>query len=167
MGNLINRVATWFIQSAISVVSLPFMAVATADTATRERGMAMRIDVYPCAVDIIFKGTIVAINAAGFLAPAGDTAATFVVGIAEKNVDNSGGSAGDLSCPVRSGVVVRLAAEDTTMAQTSVGETATAEDDLTVGLAADTTNDISVGRIVEFVSATEVWVFIPPCGAIA
>jgi len=46
-------------------------------------------------------GHLGALNASGYLAPAADTANFTAIGRIEETVDNSGGSAGDLSCLVR------------------------------------------------------------------
>lgn len=148
--------------AAMVAIFLTPMAVLTADKVVRERGAAQRIDVYPVGVDIIYKGAIVSVNAAGYLVAGSDTASEFCVGIAEKNVDNSGGSAGDLSCPVRSGVAVLLTAVSITQAM--VGELMVIVDDSSVDDAGGATNDISVGRLIDFVSTTSGWVYIPAGG---
>ena len=140
---------------------LPF-GVLTADRNTQSRGglgVTMR---YAVAVDIIYKGALVSVNAAGFLVAASDTAGEQCVGVADENVDNSGGSAGDLWCRVVSGRAFRVAA--TSILQTDVGTMAYVVDDQTIEVAAATTNDIPVGYIVELVSAAIAWVFIPAGG---
>jgi len=103
----------------------------------------------------IFEGALVAVNAAGFLVNAGDDAGAVVVGIADESKDNSAGSAGDLTLNVvRDGVVTLNTAY--TAAQTDLGVLAMAEDNQTVDLAATTTNDVVVGRIVGFISTSKV-----------
>lgn len=107
----------------------------------------------------IFEGALVAINAAGYAVNAGDDASTVVVGVADNSVDNSGGSAGDKEVLVRrTGVFTFNAAH--TAAQTDVNNLAMASDNQTVDLAANTTNDIVVGRIVEVLSSSKVRVDI-------
>lgn len=138
------------------------MAILTAAANRQSRGAPGAFFSYPVAVDIIYKGALVSINAAGFLAPAGDTASEFCVGVADQTVDNSGGSAGDLSCRVVSGRAFLMTA--TSLIQGDVGENATVVDDNEVEVILATTNDVVVGRIIEFVSATSVWVFIPMGG---
>ena len=109
--------------------------------------------------EAIFEGALVAINAAGFAVNAGDDASTVVVGVADNSVDNSGGSAGDTEILVRrTGVFTFNTAY--TAAQTDVNNLATASDNQTVDLAANTTNDIVVGRIVEVLSTSKVRVDI-------
>lgn len=56
------------------------------------------------AATVIFKGAAVAVNAAGFAVEAINSAGFIVVGVAEHNVDNSGGAAGDLSVNCAKGV---------------------------------------------------------------
>jgi hypothetical protein len=76
---------------------------ATADIDTPARpGNAVSRPV--AASTIIYAGTLVAINAAGNAVPAADTAGLKVDGVAEEQVDNSDGSAGDLRINVARGV---------------------------------------------------------------
>lgn len=55
---------------------------------------------YPMAVAAINAGEIACLNASGYLVPGSVATGLLAVGIAKKSVDNSGGSAGDLTCPV-------------------------------------------------------------------
>ena len=119
--------------------------------------------VYQVAVDEIFVGAAVSINAAGFLVPQTDTAGEVFAGIANENVDNSTGSAGDLSCEVRLRGEVLLALG--TAVQTDVGATAMCEDDQTTDRAATSTNDIPMGMISEIESGSSVWVLFDAVGA--
>ena len=141
------------------------MTVLAAARITEHRAGATTIMEFPAAVDIIYEGGLVNVNAAGYAAPASDTTAEWCVGIADETVDNSGGSAGDKTVRVRSGEQYKLVgAAAASFVQALVGEPVTVEDDQTVTIAADSTNDIAVGYVSEFVSATSVWVFIPPGG---
>lgn len=117
--------------------------------------------VYPfkMGVEKIYEGALVAINAAGYAVNAGDDASTVVVGVADETVDNSGGSNGDKDIQVRrTGVFTFNTAYSA--AQTDVNNIAMASDNQTVDLAANTTNDIPVGRIVEVLSSSKVRVDI-------
>ena len=110
--------------------------------------------------DIIYKGAVVAADANGYLVPIGDTAAlTHAQGISTEQYDNSGGSSGDLTARVQSGISVNLKCSGATQAW--VGRTVCAVDDQTVALPATNTNDRNVGVVQELVSASEVIVFIP------
>lgn len=113
---------------------------------------------YPVnAGSVIHKGAIVCIDADGYLVPAADTAGLVVVGIADESV--TGGSAdGDEWCYVMNDRDFLLGGSG--LGQTDVGGNVTVVDDATVGLAGATTNDIIVGKLVEFVSATQGWVRI-------
>lgn len=51
----------------------------------------------------VYQGSMVALNQAGNLVPASADASLHVVGVSEEEVDNSSGSAGDLSCTPRRG----------------------------------------------------------------
>lgn len=105
------------------------------------------------------EGALVSVNAAGYAVNATDTANDVVVGIADETVDNSAGSAGDKSIKVRrTGVYSFVFSGTATIAD--VNSLVYAVDNQTVALAATTTNDVLVGRIVEFVTATKVRVDI-------
>ena len=107
----------------------------------------------------IFEGALVAINAAGYAVNAGDDANAVIVGVADETVDNSGGAAGDLSIKVRrSGVFTFVAAWSA--AQADVNTLVYAVDNQSVDLAATTTNDVLVGRVVEVLSSSKVRVDI-------
>lgn len=138
------------------------LTVLTADVELPSRGSPGIGLALSVGVDIIYKGALVNVNAAGFLIAAGDTASETCVGIADENVDNSGGSAGDLVCKVLSGRAFLITA--TSLLQTDVGTLAMVVDDDTVEVAAATSNDVEIGYIIEFVSVTSVWVYIPEGG---
>lgn len=108
----------------------------------------------PMAVDIIYRGAMLMHNAAGFLAPAATGAGSFFAGIAEEEVDNSAGSAGDKVCKYKRTGVYLLTSSG--LAQADIGTKVYASDDQT--LTTTSTNNVLVGQIVEFVSATQVWV---------
>lgn len=108
----------------------------------------------PVAVDIIYRGALVVFNTAGYLAPASTSAGVIFAGIAEEEVDNSGGSAGDKECKYKSEGVYLL--EGSGFVQGDVGEQVYASDDQTV--TKTSLNNAPVGKIVKYVSATQVWV---------
>lgn len=109
------------------------------------------------ASDIIYKGALVKINAGGYLAPAAAESGAFFAGIAYEYKDNSAGSAGDVVCRVQTEGSFLLTV--TGFAITDVGSTVYASDDQTVSTT-QATNELAVGKVVEFVSATKVWVKI-------
>lgn len=105
------------------------------------------------------EGAIVHINAAGYAVNGTDAANDVFVGVADETVDNSGGSAGDKTIKVRrTGVFTFVFAGTATIAD--VNTPVYTVDNQTVNLAAATTNDVLVGRIVEFLTASSVRVDI-------
>ena len=109
------------------------------------------------AADIIYKGALVKHNAAGYLEPCSAELGAFFAGIAYEEKDNSAGSAGDVVCKVMKEGVFLMTTSG--MAQADVGSPVYASDDATFSTT-QATNEQKVGDIVEFVSATEVWVKI-------
>jgi hypothetical protein len=103
-----------------------------------------------------FKGGIAAINAAGYLTPATDTAGLKVVGIFDETVDNSAGAAGDKEASYTTGVEVEL---DHAAAIVQATLQAYVVDDQTVTTAGVAVNDVPVGNVAEF-TAAKAWVFI-------
>ena len=140
------------------------MALLAADTERQSRGSPGIGLALAVGVDIIYKGGLVSVNAAGFLVAATDTASETCVGVADENVDNSGGSAGDLVCKVISGRAFLLPA--TSLIDTDVGVLAYVVNDNEVEVVAAVSNNVIVGTIIELVSATSVWVYIPEGGQI-
>lgn len=135
------------------------MAALTADRQTPSKDAELKG--FPVGVDIIYKGALVAVDDNGYLLAAADAAGYRVVGVAEENVDNSGGSAGDKECRVRSGRAFKFNA--TSITQAMVGDLMHVVDDQTFDEAAGT-NGVPCGRLVEYVSATEGWIYIPVGG---
>lgn len=108
----------------------------------------------PMAVDIIYRGAMVMNNTAGFLAPAATGAGNVFAGISEEEVDNSLGSAGDKSAKHK--VEGSYLLTGSGFAQTDVGQSVYATDDQTISTTVG--NNPIVGQIVQFVSATQVFV---------
>lgn len=132
---------------------------ADAQRASREPG----IRAYPVeAGEVIYKGAIVALDADGFLIPATNTAGLQVVGVAEEKADNTGGADGAIDVKVRSDRAFKFTA--TSITQAMLGDMMYVVDDNTVDDVAGASNAIPVGRLVEFVSTTEGWVYIPDGG---
>lgn len=115
---------------------------------------------YPMAVDVIYKGTMVAIDSGGEAAPAADTAGFGkVIGIAVETVDNSAGSARDKKCLVHFPVVAEMTCTNATEALT--GSYFYVVDDQTLGVAGDTTNEIAGGILISYTSATTGLFYFP------
>jgi hypothetical protein len=109
----------------------------------------------------LYGGSSVSLNAAGFAKLGADTASEKFVGVARDLADNSTGANGDKDVVVWANGVFDFAFSGTAV-QANVGLPVYLVDDNTVALAATTTNDLLVGRIVEFISASKVRVAITP-----
>lgn len=111
------------------------------------------------AAGVIYRGAMVKHNAAGYLAPAAAESGAVFAGIAYEEKDNSAGSAGDVKCLVMKKGSFLL--EGAGFSQADVGSKVYASDDQTISTTQGA-NEQEIGRIEEFVSATQVWVDIKP-----
>lgn len=124
-----------------------------------KRGVG-KVRSYKLAAVSVPKGALVAINAAGFATNGADTAGFLgTVGVAAESVDNSAGSAGDKRIKVDFDCEFLFTASSITQAM--VGTAMYTVDNNTVDDAAGPTNDIAVGKLTEFVSTTQGWVYVP------
>lgn len=116
---------------------------------------------------LIYKGSLVTVNAGGYAIPAADTASTVFAGIADSHVDNTvtGHTAGGKSVKIQRDRVALLLGSG--FAQSSVGLAVYVLDSGTVGLTGAVTNHILVGYVYQYVSATQVWVVLNSPLAIA
>jgi hypothetical protein len=111
--------------------------------------------------DIIYGGSLVCVNAAGYALPGADTAGLIFEGIATERVDNSLGSAGDKTVTLLRRGLIRMALA-TAITIANVGDNVFIVDDQTVDLAGNCTNDIFAGIIAGFIDTTHAWVDIEP-----
>jgi hypothetical protein len=129
---------------------------------TRDRATPYRegIEVeYPVAANTkIFAGSLVCVNSTGYAVPAADTSGYRFVGVAMEQVDNSDGTDGGKVVRLRRTGVFEFDAGSITQAM--VGTSMYATDDHTFDDAAGPTNDIKVGQLVKYVSATRGWIDI-------
>jgi hypothetical protein len=133
------------------------MSALTRDRATPYReGIEMEYSV--AANTKIFAGSLVCVNATGYAVPAADTSGYRFAGVAMEQVDNSGGSDGGQVLRLRRAGVFEFDAGSIT--QDMVGADMYAADDHTFDDAAGPTNDIKVGQLVKYVSATRGWIDI-------
>jgi hypothetical protein len=103
-------------------------------------------------------GTLVALNATGYAAPATKAAALKILGRAEESADNTAGAAGAVTVLARRKAVFKYAnSASDSLTQADVGGTAYAEDDSTVCKTA--TGASAVGKILG-VEDDGVWVEI-------
>jgi len=104
----------------------------------------------------IFAGSLVARDAAGHAIPAANTAGIAVVGMAETQVDNTGGAAGALAITVRRNRSFHFAnSAGSALTIADIGSNAMVEADDIVAKAA--TQSIVAGKILD-VDATGVWI---------
>ena len=126
-----------------------------------DRKTAYREGVYydfpMAASELVYAGSLVALDAAGNLTSATAATAKTVVGRAEANVDNSSGAIGALTCKVKAGAFKWANSGTDAIAKTEIGEQAYVEDDQTVAK----TGALSAGIIVDF-DSDGVWVFSGP-----
>ncbi len=106
----------------------------------------------------IYKGSLVCAGAAGYAQPGSDLAAATFLGVAIEEANNTGGASGDKIVRVQALGVFSLAATGS-ITQAHLGAAVYLVDDQTVGLAADTTNEIACGRL-EGLDDGAVWVRI-------
>lgn len=119
-------------------------------------GKNTKMPAYPVLADaVIYRGALLKIDAAGFLAPCASEAGCVFAGVAREGVDATGASSGDYKCLVETKDSFYVAAAGIVAAD--LGKKVYAADDNTVQLAAGT-NLQEVGKIIEVVSATLVLV---------
>ena len=130
------------------------MSALTRDRATPYRE-GIEVEYLVAANTKIYAGSLVCVNAAGYAAPAADTSGYRFAGVALEQVDNSDGGK---NVRVRRAGVFEFDAVSIT--QDMVGAAMYAADDHTFDDAAGPTNDIKVGLLVKYVSATKGWIDI-------
>jgi hypothetical protein len=133
------------------------MAALTKDRATSYRE-GVEIDFPVAATTKIYAGSLVCVNASGYAVPAADTAGLKFIGVALQQLDNSSGANGDKSLRIRRTGVFEFDAASITQAM--VGDPMYAVDDHTFDDAAGPTNDVKVGVLVKYASATRGWIDI-------
>ena len=132
------------------------MAALTEDRNTEMRSTGDRWLIKVEASTVIYNGSLVSVNSAGFAIPAADTATTKCVGVADGGADNSSGANGDVSVCVKEGTHKWENSAGSALDQSNVGRLALVEDDQTV--AASTTNSIVAGYVREIDADGGVWV---------
>jgi hypothetical protein len=133
------------------------MASLTKDRATPYReGVEVE---YPVAAAVkIYAGSLVCANASGYATPAADTSGLRLAGVALEQVDNTTGANGAKNVRVRRQGVFEFEAASITQAM--LGDSMYAVDDHTFDDAAGPTNDVKVGVLVKYGSATKGWIDI-------
>jgi hypothetical protein len=131
----------------------------SAHSMEQERGQAASTTVY--------QGSLVVIDADGYIAPATTATGLIGAGVATRESDNSGGADGDLNVRFRSGVFKFVKDGTAIPVQADVGNLAYAVDDNTIANTDGTGTRSAVGTIQQ-VDTDGVWVaihFVPPPAA--
>ncbi len=133
------------------------MPALTNDRATSYReGIEMD---FPVAANTkIYAGSLVCVNSTGYAVPAADAVGYRFMGVAMSQADNSAGADGDAYVRLRRVGVFEFDAAGITQAM--VGDPMFALDDHTFDDAAGCTNDIQVGVLVKYATATRGWIDI-------
>lgn len=105
-----------------------------------------------------YEGCLAFINASGYADNTTNSGANPFAGINVKEVDNSGGSAGDLNDEVFA--EGRFLLTGTGFTQASVGLRAYATDNYTIGTDATASGAVPIGEVVGYVDSTHVYVSI-------
>lgn len=129
----------------------------------RAGGYSRTIIAKLAAATTIFKGSLVAVNAAGYVVPASDTAGLTVIGVAQAQVVNAG-AAGAAEVAVVTGVFkfANLGADP--VVQADMHKAVRVADDNTVRNAGGAA-DIIAG-ICELIEPDGVWVYVAPENAL-
>jgi hypothetical protein len=129
----------------------------TADRDTKDRnGVTFNAGV--AAATKIYTGALVARNASGYLVPGSEAATLKKAGRAKATVDNSDGSAGDLSCEYEVGCFkYKNSASTDAITIADIGNDCYIVDDETVAKTSDEDARSVAGQIVD-VDAGGVWV---------
>lgn len=107
---------------------------------------------FPVAIATkIYAGSLVAVNAAGFLVPGADTAGLKFAGVALEYVDNTAGQNGDLNCRVRQEGVFNFDAISITQAM--VGSPMFLKSDHEFDESSN--NGVCCGKLLAYISAIE------------
>jgi len=136
------------------------MTALSGDYGRRSRGVGYIVEVPLAASEVVYEGSLVAVNtsASGYAYDGTDAANRLTVGVAIEAA-TGGATDGAVSVKVRFGCEFLFAASSVTQAM--LGTPMYMVDDNTVDDAAGATNDVFVGIMTEYVSAALCWVFVP------
>lgn len=112
------------------------------------------------AAVVIFAGSLVCLNASGYAVPGSTSTTLKARGVAQEQVDNSAGAAGDLAIETRRGVFPFANSTSTDeITRADIGASAYIVDDQTVAKTS-ATNTRSVAGVIRDVDSNGVWVEI-------
>ncbi|KQO53078.1 hypothetical protein [Methylobacterium sp. Leaf85] len=133
------------------------MAALTTNRLTRNRSGDLREPLVK-ANAVIFAGAMAAIDASGFAVPAASVAAHRVLGMAERQSDNTGGANGAIRVPVRTGIFqFDNSASADLIGLKDIGQPCYVVDDHTVALTSNSAARPVAGTIFD-VDQLGVWV---------
>jgi len=136
------------------------MAALTKDRNTRSAWKGRALSLKVKAATTIYKGALVAVEAAtGYAVPAGDTAGHIVVGVCQGIADNAAGANGAIEVEVHTGVFAVNNNGTNPAVQASVGDDAHVTDDNTIRISGST-NSIVAGKIQGIDADGQVLIFI-------
>lgn len=150
----------------MAIISLILMGVLGATALSADKMVDRKeggLQSYPVAAgETVYKGALVVISSTGYLEALTDAASKRFAGVAYENKTNTTaagyGSDGDLNCRVYTAGVFKLVC--TSITQAMVGQMMYGVDDQTVDDTTGGTYYISIGRLVQYDSATVGWVDI-------
>ncbi len=134
------------------------MTALAQDRAT-ERRQGLTVDYQVINADVIYAGSLVCVNAAGYALPGANTLGNIFVGVAEGRADNSAGAAGAIRVVVARKGLYRFASASS-LSIANVGDNVYVVDDQTVGLIAQANQGIYCGVIAKVEGANDCWVDI-------
>lgn len=151
----LKRMGMLMAMISLMLVGVLGMAVLTADQDVDRKESGLQS--FPVvAGEIIYKGALVNVDANGYLTAAADTAGHKFVGVAYEKKDNASGLDAAINCRVYTEGTFLLTC--TSITQAMVGRLLYVTDDDVVD--ETSTNSVCVGRLVQYVSATQGWVDI-------
>lgn len=133
------------------------MAALTTNRLTRNRSGDLREPPVKASA-VIFAGAMAAVDASGFAVPAASVAAHRVLGMAERQSDNTGGANGAIRVPVRTGIFqYDNSASADLIGLKDIGQPCYVVDDHTVALTSNSAARPIAGTIFD-VDQLGVWV---------
>jgi hypothetical protein len=134
------------------------MTALAKDRNTKCRHLDYVLSVEVEAGEILYGGALVTRDTDGYAMPAQDTANHEVCGVSKRKYDNSAGADGAIRAEVDQGIFAYATTGANALTKADEGGLAYVLDDQTIVRAAGTTNSVIAGKIVEWVSASEIWI---------
>jgi len=125
------------------------MAALTTERDTKKRDDSPFYDLPVAASTVIWQGSLVCMNASGYLVPGAIATTLKAVGRAEQTVDNSAGANGDVTCKVQHGIFKWENAGGDAVVQADIYAACYVTDDQTVSKTDGTGTKSSAGRVVQ------------------